>query len=421
MMTSRERVIATINHEEPDYVPLDLGGCGQTGMNASTVYKLRKAYGLAEHPITISEPYQMLGTIDKDLLKRVGGDVLPLWNPTNLMGLSNNYTKPWNMFDGTPVLMPDNFAYTQADTGDIYAYPAGDTSAECSFHMPKDGNFFNNINRSKGFDEKNLTPIEDFKDQYTLFSEEACHYWEASATQLFEDTEYAIMGCLGGVSYGDPAEIPGSALKKVRGIRSIADWLMAHLLYPDYIEAVFAYQTEVALKNLEMYRQAVGDKIQTIWLSGTDLGTQHGTFISKKAFVTLYKPFYTKINQWVHKNTNWKTFYHSCGAVYDFIPEFIDMGVDILNPVQCSARGMEATNLKAKFGKDIVFWGGGVDTQKTLPFGTKSDVEKEVKERLNIFTPNGGFVFAAIHNVVANVPIENVVTMFDTVNEFRGM
>jgi hypothetical protein len=140
-MTSRERVIAAINHRQPDYVPLDLGGCGQTGISASTLYRLRKAYGLAEHPIRICEPYQMLGTVEPDLLKKIGADVVPLWNRGNLLGLSNRYTKPWTMPDGTPVFMSDNFEYDTGAQGDIFVYPCGDRTAPYSLHMPAGGYF----------------------------------------------------------------------------------------------------------------------------------------------------------------------------------------------------------------------------------------------------------------------------------------
>ncbi|HIR76322.1 MAG TPA: methyltransferase [Candidatus Choladousia intestinipullorum] len=420
-MTSRERVIAAINHRESDYVPLDLGSNGQTGMNASTLYKLRKAYGLEEHPIRICEPFQMLGEIEEDLLKKVGADVVPLWNKGNLMGLSNNCTKPWKMTDGTPVWMPDNFEYDVDGKGDIFVYPCGDRTAPYSVHMTNDGFFFDNIDRAPEYDEDNLTPVEDFRENYTVKTEEDCKYWEEQSRRLFETTDYGIMGVLGGMGLGDSAEIPGPFVKHPKGIRKFDEWIMAHLLYPEYIEAVFEYQTEVMLKNLEMYKQAVGDRIQIIWISGTDFGSQNATIYSKNIFQELYKPYYKKVNDWVHQNTNWKTFYHCCGAVSELIPDFIDMGVDILNPVQCSAAGMDAQKLKDTYGDKIVFWGGGVDTQKTLPMGTPEEVRKEVLKRLEIFSKGGGYVFTSIHNIVAKVPAENLAAMYDAVREFRGL
>lgn len=419
-MNSRERIRMTLNHQEPDYVPIDLGGCGQTGMNASTLNRLRKAYGLPEHPIKIVEPFQMLGAIEDDLIEKINSDVIPLWNPTNLMGTSNTKTKPWNMYDGTPVLMSDNFEYEVDQKGGTYVYPCGDRTANYSLHMPKGGTFFDNINRSEKVDEDNLTPIEDFKDSYTLHTQETCKYWEAQSKRLYEETEYSIFGVLGGMGLGDAAEIPGPYLKNPKGIRSMEDWLMAHYLYPGYIQAVFEYQTEIALKNLELYRQSVQDRIDVIWLSGTDFGTQNGLFLSPDLFRQMYKPFYKKVNDWIHKNTNWKIFYHSCGAIFELLPDFIEMGVDIINPVQCSALGMDPIKLKDNFGDKITFWGGGINTQNTLPYGSRDEIKEEVKERLKVFSEGGGFVFAAVHNVVANVSPESLISMYEAVTDFRN-
>ena len=418
-MNSRERVRSAINHKQPDYTPLDLGGCGQTGMNASTLYKLRKAYGLAEHPITVVEPYQMLGNIEFDLLEKVGADVVPLWNPSNLMGTSNRMTKRWNMPDGTPTFMSDNFEYDADAQGNTFVYPQGDRTVPYSLHMPAGGAFFDNITRAPAVDEDNLTPVEDFKDSYQVFNQEACDYWERESKKLYEETKYSILGVLGGMGLGDAAEIPGPFLKHPGGIRNMQDWLMAHCSFPEYIHEVFQYQTDIMLKNLALYKEAVQNRIDVIWISGTDFGTQNKLFMSLGMFKEFYKPYYTKVNKWVHDNTNWKTFYHSCGAMYEVIPEFIEMGVDILNPVQCSARGMDAQKLKAEFGDKITFWGGGVNTQATLPYGTAEEVKQEVRGRLETFSKNGGFVFSPIHNVVADVPVENLIAMYETVAEFR--
>jgi uroporphyrinogen-III decarboxylase len=148
------------------------------------------------------------------------------------------------------------------------------------------------------------------------------------------------------------------------------------------------------------------------WISGTDFGTQGSLFQSVEVFRDLYKPFYKQVNDWVHKNTKWKTFYHSCGAIEPLIEDMIDMGVDCLNPVQLSATGMNAQSLKDKYGKRILFWGGGVDTQKVLPFGTLDEVREQVSSCINIMNKDGGYVFATIHNIVAKVPPENIIEMY---------
>ncbi len=188
----------------------------------------------------------------------------------------------------------------------------------------------------------------------------------------------------------------------------------------DYVHAIFEHQCSTALANLAKVSAAVGDSIDAVFVCGTDFGTQSSTFCSLAAFHDLYFPYYKRVNDWIHANTNWKSFKHSCGSVWRLIPAFIDSGFDILNPVQCSAADMGAARLKSEFGDRIVFWGGGVDTQKVLPFGTPAEVRAQVLERCGIFSKGGGFVFDAIHNVQARTPVENVVAMIDAVHEFNG-
>ena len=187
----------------------------------------------------------------------------------------------------------------------------------------------------------------------------------------------------------------------------------------DYIHAVFRKQAEIAVKNLARINELVGEKVDVVFLCGTDFGTQTSSFCSTDTFDSLYGPYYRKVNDWIHGNTVWKTFKHSCGAVEPFMSHFIDVGFDIINPVQCSATGMDAQLLKDRYGGELVFWGGGVDTQKTLPFGTSEQVREEVLSRCRIFGEGGGYVFDSIHNVQANTPIENVAAMIEAVGEFN--
>jgi len=180
-------------------------------------------------------------------------------------------------------------------------------------------------------------------------------------------------------------------------------------------------QTDNTMRNLEIYRDAVGDKIQAIMVSTADYGGQNGGLIPPRVFKELYKPHYQRINDWIHKNTSWKTMYHCCGSVIDYLDDFVEMGVDILNPVQLSARGMDPVMLKQKYGDKITFWGGGTDSQKTLAFGSPEDVAEEVKQRLDIFTPAGGYVFNSTHNIVSNTRVENIIAMFDAVKQYNGL
>lgn len=418
-MNSRERILAAINHKIPDKVPVDFGATGQTGINASALYRLRKHYGLEEKPVDIFEIMQMLGIVDEDLRSIIGSDVIGMNHPIDSLGNPIAPKQIFKMPDGTPTYISSKNTYDILNNGAIQLYPQGDRTAPPSAYMPSGGSFFDIIDRSEEVDEDNLNAVEDFKELYPVLSDESAAYFEKESGRLFDTTEYAIVGNLGGGGLGDPGTIPGPFEKHPKGIRSFDEFIMAQILYPDYIKELFEMQTQVMLKNLEIYRQAVGNRIQIVWISGTDFGTQNSEFLSRDLFQKLYKPYYKRINDWVHNNTQWKTFYHSCGCVVDLLDDFVDMGMDILNPVQLSANRMDARMLKDKYGEKLVFWGGGVDTQETLPRGTPEQVKEQVMERLEILSEGGGYVFNTIHNIVGNTPIENIVATFDAVKQFN--
>ena len=412
-MTGRQRLQSALNHVQTDRPPADLGSVGQTGIHAAAMYRLRESYGLPQKPIKIIEPFQMLGEVDEDLRRAMGVDVVGLWGTGTMFGYKNENWKPWAMPDGTPVLMGGGFECDVLGNGDVCVYPGGNRNAPYSMRMPAGGFFFDNIERSPEPDWDNLTPIEDFKGDYRVAGDEEARHWERESVRLWEETDCGVIGLCGGAGFGDMAWLAGPFLEHPRGIRKMEDWLVAHVTDPDYITEIFDYQLDICLKNLEIYRQAVGERIQAVWLSGTDYGTQNSCFLSADMFRRMYKPYYKKVNDWVHKHTGWKTFYHSCGAIGPLLADFIGMGADIINPVQCSAAGMDARALKDRYGADLVFWGGGVDTQSVLPYGTPEEVRAQVRERIGIFSDGGGYVFAPVHNIVANAPTENVMAMIE--------
>ena len=200
----------------------------------------------------------------------------------------------------------------------------------------------------------------------------------------------------------------------------MAEWYVSTVTRRDYVYDVFDRQCEIALANLERVHQVVGDRPTVAFVSGTDFGMQTGLFISPRAYRELYLPFHKRVNGWIHAHTSWKTFAHTCGSVVRLIDDFIEAGFDIINPVRCSAANMDPAELKRRFGDRISFWGGAVDTQHTLPFGTPDEVCSEVRQRIEAFGPGGGFVFNPIHNVQAQVPVENVLAMFETLKEYGG-
>jgi hypothetical protein len=419
MISSRERVTTTLNHQDPDRIPLDLGGSAVTGMHVSTVYNLRQALKLDPPgtPVKIVEPYQLLGEIKLDLMDALGVDVISLMNPKTMFGYKNEGWKPWTTFDGTPALVPEGFNTDPEPDGDLLMYPEGDKSAPPSGRMPKAGWYFDAIIRQPPIDEDKLN-VEDNLEEFVPISDEDLAYFRREADRLYSQTDKAILAAFPGLAFGDIALVPAVWLKNPKGIRDVEEWYMSTAMRQDYIYELFARQCEVSLANLEKIHNVVGNRVTAVLVTGTDFGTQRGPFISPKTYRALYKPFHTKINNWIHEHTTWKSFIHSCGSVSAFIPDWIEAGFDILNPVQCTAANMEPDMLKREFGGQIAFWGGGVDTQRTLPFGTPDEVRAEVRERLKIFGPGGGYVFNTIHNVQPQTPVENVLAMYETVKEY---
>jgi hypothetical protein len=307
----------------------------------------------------------------------------------------------------------------QAENGDLLLYAKGDASAPPSARMPKNGYYFDSIIRQEALDWDHLDPNEWADQMYSVFTSNDVRYLADRAAWLHKHTDRSIIWTWGGGGFGDIAHVPGPGLPYPKGIRDPQEWIIAHKTHPEYIKGIFARQCEVALENARLVWQAAGSKIDVVFVSGTDLGAQDRLFMSPASYRALYKPFHKRVNDWIHQNTTWKIFYHSCGSIVDILDDLVEVGVDIINPVQCSAKGMEAGYLKQRYGRQLVFWGGGVDTQWTLPFGAPDQVAEQVRERIRIFSPGGGFVFNTIHNVQANVPVENLVAMYRVLNNER--
>jgi len=415
-MTSRERVARALDHEEPDRVPLDLGASAVTGMHVNSVYALRQALGLDPPgtPVKVVEPYQMLGEIAPDLVDALGVDVVGLGMPNTLFGFENKDWQPWTTFQGTPVLVPGAFNTEPEPNGDVLMYPEGDRTAPPSGRMPKDGWYFDTIVRQPPVNDADLD-VADNLEEFGPISEAELGHLRAETQRI--DADKAILASFGGTAFGDIALVPAPWLKHPRGIRDVAEWYTSTIARFDYVYEVFERQCEIALKNFERIYEAVGDRPTAVFITGTDFGTQRGPFISVDAYRRLFKPFHKAVNDWVHQHTAWKTFIHSCGSVEAFLEDFIDAGFDVLNPVQCSAADMAPEILKERYGDRISFWGGGVDTQQTLPFGTADEVRAEVRERIRIFGRAGGFVFNTIHNVQSRTPAENLAALYETVRE----
>jgi hypothetical protein len=420
MLSSRERVARALNHQESDRVPLDLGGTVVSGMHVSSVYLLRQMLGLNEPgtPVKVVEPYQMLGEIKPDLLDALGADTVPLSSTKTLFGFHNRDWKPWTFHDGTPMLVPGDFNIEPESNGDILQYPENDTTVPASGRMPKGGFYFDSIIRQEPIDDDNLN-VEDNLEEFGPIADDELAHFEREAKRLYEDTDKAIVANFGGTAFGDIALVPAPWLKNPKGIRDIAEWYISTALRRDYVYAIFERQCEIGLANLAKIYDRVGNRVTAVFITGTDFGSQRGPFISPKSYRDLYQPFHKVVNDWIHENTEWKSMIHSCGSIYQLLPDIVEAGFDILNPVQTSAAEMGPQRLKDEFGDKVTFWGGGVDTQSTLPFGNADDVRKEVAERMRIFGSGGGFVFNPSHNVQAKVSIENLVALYEAVKQYR--
>jgi hypothetical protein len=415
-MTGKEKLQAALNHKD-GLIPIDFGSSPVTGMHVSIVSALREHYDLDRHPVRVMEPYQMLGEIEDDLKDVLGIDVDGIHPPKTLFGFTATGWKEWRTPWGQDVLVPKGFVISAMENGDILIHPEGDASVQASGRMPTNGYFFDSIIRQEPFDEDNLN-FEDNLEEFGPVSEEDLAYFQFEAERLSSNSR-GIMANFGGTGLGDIALIPAPMLKHPKGIRDITEWYISTVARQDYVHQIFSRQTEIALENLNRIHDRVKEIPDAVYLCGTDFGTQISSFCSMDTFRSLYLPYYRKMTDWIHRNTTWKIFKHSCGAVHDFMPLFIEAGFDIINPVQISAAGMDRESLKREFGDELVFWGGGVDTQRTMAFGNPNDVREEVLESCRIFSHSGGFVFNAVHNIQAKTPTENVVAMIDTVRKFN--
>lgn len=412
----RKEVMDALEHRTPSRIPIDFGGTNCSGMHASCVAQLREYYGLEKRPVKVYEPYQMLGLIEEDLKQAMGVDTEAAAGRDTLFGFPNEDWKEYRLDSGQEVLVSKHFNVTKDEKGDTYIYPQGDTTCEPSGHMPHGGFYFDAIERGGEVDDDELN-VEDNLEEYAEFTDADVEYLKGEILRAHA-TGRAVVGSFGGTGLGDVAFIPGMALKHPKGIRGVEEWYVSTVIRREFVHELFRRETDIALRNLAKLNAAAGQYVDVVFTCGTDFGTQTGTFCSPETFRELYMPYYKKVNNWIHENTNWKTFKHCCGAVESFMELFIEAGFDVINPVQCSAAGMDPKVLKERYGSRLTFWGGGVDTQKTLPFGTKDEVRDEVLRRCEIFSKDGGFVFNAVHNIQAGTPVENIAAMIDAVHEF---
>jgi uroporphyrinogen decarboxylase len=374
-MNSRERVLLALNHQEPDRLPIDLGGSVVTSIALSTYAAFREYLGLPRREVRTLETVQQIAWVDEDVIERLGLDVIPVFaNPA--AGYQPVFTREpdgtsafKDEFGATLTKPPSSFYY------DWTAFPLSEPSLAALAHMdwpdPADPA------RYRGLREQ-VQELRASSDK-ALFGMAPCGH------DLFNQ------------------------LLRVRGMQEGLIDLVANL---DFVEAFLDRLTQTICTAQELFLNEVGDLID-IHFAADDLSGQVGPLISPRLYRRLIKPRQARILQAIRAKTQAKIFYHSCGAIDEFIPDLIEIGVEIINPVQVSARGMDSAGLKKKYGRNLSFWGGGCDTQAVLSRGSPQDVVQEVRRRIADLAPGGGFVFNPVHNIQPLVPAENIAAMFE--------
>ena len=407
-MNSRERVLTALRHQEPDRVPIDLDGMRSTGIMAIAYNRLKAYLGLTGGETLVYDLMQQLAHPEPPVLERFGVDVLPLPTPSWGLDPTNPAWKPWTLPDGSPALVPSGFNPLQDERGDWFIL---DDEGRATYRMPAGGLYFDQVYHPLA-EATTIAEIEAF--ELPGVSDEELAWLRSEAQRLFETTDKAIMGHFG-----------GNILEGAQGLRGWEQFMVDLVLEPALAQALTQKLADHYVAILPRYLDAVGDYIQIIQM-GDDLGTQQGPQLSPAMYRKFIKPCHRQVYEFV-KTYSQDTgkpsphiFLHTCGSIYKLIPDLIEAGVDVLNPVQISAADMEPARLKREFGRDVSFWGGGADTQHVLPTATPEQVREHVRQLIEIFAPGGGYVFCQVHNIQANVPPENVVAMFDAALEFSS-
>ena len=413
-MNSRERILAAIEHREPDRIPIDLGATPSSGISAIAYGRLNRHLGFTRSQTRVYDVVQQLAQPEDAILDRFKIDAVDLGRTFNTRDADWRSVR---LFDGSEAAYPQWFQPAAMAGGGWRALAADGTEIAVQL---KDMNFF---------DQTCFPWLEDYPaDLSGLAAAMGKVHWAAlahspwdhagepgfwqqlrvNALALREQSDRAIMVVIG-----------CNLFEWGTFLRRMDNFLMDLLAEPEQVEKLLESLMEIHLGTLEKVCQAVGD-VADICRFGDDLGTDTGPFMAPATYRRFFKAHHTRLCAYVHRHSRMKTFLHSCGSIHALLPDLIDAGFDVINPVQTACRDMDPARLKAEFGKDITFWGGGADTRATLNHGSVAEVRHDVLERLKIFAPGGGFVFNTIHNILPDVPPENIVAMFDAIEEYNG-
>ncbi len=399
-MTSRERILRAVNHQSVDRIPIDFGGTRQTGISAWAYLRLREELGLdTSKPPRVFDTFQMLADVEQRVAERFGSDCVGLNRPAVAFGLRNEKWKPYAFPGGLTGEVPEEFNPEPDGDGGLVLKRDGEPIGS----MPAGSYYFDRLEKNPGATHPDLKTWRAPRlDGATL------DYFHRTAAQLYADTDKAVVAAMG----------PPYELFYGLGQGGFENWMVTFASEPEYVSALHAELTDAWLDNLRAFHDAVGDRVQIIQVCD-DFGTQHAPFLSVKMFREHLLRAYKRGLDWVHAHTSWKVLLHSDGAIFPLLPSIVEMGVDILNPVQTSAAGMDPIRIKQEFGSRLAFWGGSCDGQSTLTNGTPAEVAEETRRNIAALSAGGGYVCASIHNIQANVPPENIIAMFDTALRFR--
>lgn len=397
--TPRDRVLATLAHREPDGLAIDFGGMRSTGINAIAYGRLRRHLGLTGGSIKVYDVFQQLAEPEEAVLKRIGGDVVQLHRYAPSFGIPINEWKPDVLADGTPCLVPAGLNPVKNADGDLLLYHGSTVIAT----MPATSDYYNPVHHPMA-DCRTVADIDRFRVE--RISDAELDWLRAEAGRL-RQTDYAVLASFG-----------GNILEA--GQLSFGYERFMYLLgaEPGLCRHYFERITAGYLDDLARYLDAVGEFIDVIQF-GDDLGSQSGPQISTSMYRDLIKPYHKVQYQYARSHSAAAVFLHCCGGIKPLIPDLIDAGVQILNPVQISAKGMDPRELKREFGAALTFWGGGANMQYVVPTGSLDEIRADVRRLIDIFAPGGGFVFNPIHNIQADVPAEKVLAIYDTALEYR--
>jgi len=403
-MNHRERVLAALRHKEPDRVPIDLGATAVTGVMALTYKKLRRRLGLEPRMLYMADTYQQIPLMEEDVRNALGID-------TCGVGVFHEPCewKPGELTDGSPVMVPDKCNPQLQDDGSQVVL---DSAGNVIMKMAKDGYYFDPVYNPLEA-ATSISDLDKYADSINscdaapFYLDKSYEELAQKAKDVRENTDYFI-----GAYFG------AHLFSGAQGLRGFTNFLVDMAADRKFAEALLDRLVDVYMERFERFAQTLGKYVDLIELED-DLGTQDGPWMSLEMYRKIIKPRQEKLFRFMKSECDAHLLFHSDGSVYQFIPDLIEVGVEILNPVQVSARDMDDTKrLKREFGSELTFWGAGCDNQRVLPFGTPEEVRDEVKRRIDDLAPGGGFVFAPIHNIQARDPIKNVMAMFEAFREY---